>query len=135
MRDGAGHDVPLAMFGTPQNPDYWRAADELGFGQLALNFAHATDGESLRLLDDHAATGESVSRLDAEDQTRDLRDGQPVWPIIVPRMVDGWPPTSRRVECRQQRVSPSGWRAAHQRQDPIQIPEGYRRGRNFYPVD
>jgi alkanesulfonate monooxygenase SsuD/methylene tetrahydromethanopterin reductase-like flavin-dependent oxidoreductase (luciferase family) len=35
MRGGAGHDVPLAMFGTPQNPDYWRAADELGFGQLA----------------------------------------------------------------------------------------------------
>jgi hypothetical protein len=35
-RAGAGHDVPLAMLGTPQNPDYWRAADELGFRQLAL---------------------------------------------------------------------------------------------------
>ena len=33
---GAGDAVPLAMFGTAQNPDYWRAADELGFSQLAL---------------------------------------------------------------------------------------------------
>src|SRR6478672_2384477 len=27
---GAGDAVPLAMFGAAQNPDYWRAADELG---------------------------------------------------------------------------------------------------------
>jgi probable F420-dependent oxidoreductase len=54
MRDGAGHDVPLAMFGTPQNPDYWRAADELGFGQLALLLPTLPTDESLRLLDDYA---------------------------------------------------------------------------------
>jgi hypothetical protein len=54
MRDGAGHDVPLAMFGTPQNPDYWRAADELGFGQLVLLLPTLPTDESLRLLDDYA---------------------------------------------------------------------------------
>jgi hypothetical protein len=27
LRDGAGRDVPLAMFGTPKDPDYWRAAE------------------------------------------------------------------------------------------------------------
>jgi hypothetical protein len=36
MRDGAGHDVALALFGTPRRPDYWRAGEALGFGQLAL---------------------------------------------------------------------------------------------------
>ena len=44
----------LAMFGTPQNPDYWRAADELGFGQLALLLPTLPTDESLRLLDDYA---------------------------------------------------------------------------------
>src|SRR6201990_123507 len=34
MREGAGHDVPLAQFGTPVDREYWSAADELGFGQL-----------------------------------------------------------------------------------------------------
>jgi hypothetical protein len=53
------------MFGTPQNPDYWRAADELGFGQLALllptrprstnRFSLRLLDESLRLLDEYAA--------------------------------------------------------------------------------
>ena len=54
MRDGAGHDVPLAMFGTPHNPDYWRVADELGFGQLALLLPTLPTDVSLRLLDDYA---------------------------------------------------------------------------------
>jgi probable F420-dependent oxidoreductase len=54
MRDGADHDVPLAMFGTPQNPDYWRAADELGFGRLALLLPTLPTDESLRQLDDYA---------------------------------------------------------------------------------
>jgi probable F420-dependent oxidoreductase len=54
MRDGAGHDVPLAMCDTPQNPDYWRAADELGFGRLALLLPTLPTDESLRLLDDYA---------------------------------------------------------------------------------
>ena len=31
MREGAGRDVPLAMFGTPIDLEYWRAAEELGF--------------------------------------------------------------------------------------------------------
>ncbi|MDT7768534.1 MAG: hypothetical protein QOI30_1534, partial [Mycobacterium sp.] len=31
LRGGAGHDVPLAMFGTPNDLDYWRAAEDLGF--------------------------------------------------------------------------------------------------------
>lgn len=54
MREGAGHDVPLAMFGTPVDPDYWRAAEELGFGQLALLLPTRPLDESLRLLDDYA---------------------------------------------------------------------------------
>jgi probable F420-dependent oxidoreductase len=55
MRDGAGRDVPLAMFGTPQNPDYWRASEELGFGRLALLLPTRPLDESLRLLDEYAA--------------------------------------------------------------------------------
>jgi probable F420-dependent oxidoreductase len=55
MREGAGRDVPLAMFGTPQKPDYWRAAEELGFGQLALLLPTRPLDESLRLLDEYAA--------------------------------------------------------------------------------
>lgn len=55
MRDGAGHDVPLAMFGTPAKPDYWRAADDLGFGQLALLLPTLPHDESLRRLDEFAA--------------------------------------------------------------------------------
>ena len=55
MRDGAGRDVPLAMFGTPKDPDYWRAADDLGFGQLALLLPTLPLAESLRLLDEYSA--------------------------------------------------------------------------------
>ena len=55
MRDGASRDVPLAMFGTPQNPDYWHAAEELGFGQLELLLPTRPLDESRRLLDEYAA--------------------------------------------------------------------------------
>jgi probable F420-dependent oxidoreductase len=55
LRDGAGHDVPLAMFGTPNNLDYWRAAEELGFGQIALFLPTRPLDDSLRLLDKYAA--------------------------------------------------------------------------------
>jgi probable F420-dependent oxidoreductase len=55
MRDGAGHDVPLAMFGTPQKPEYWRTAEDLGFGQLGLLLPTRPLDESLRLLDQYAA--------------------------------------------------------------------------------
>src|SRR3954470_9402407 len=34
MREGAGHEIPLAQFGTPIDLQYWSAADELGFGQV-----------------------------------------------------------------------------------------------------
>jgi len=54
MRDGAGHDVPLAQFGTPVDLDYWGAAEELGFGQLALLLPTKPRDESLRLLDEYA---------------------------------------------------------------------------------
>ena len=56
MREGAGRDVPLAMFGTPQDLDYWRAAEDLGFGQLALLLPTRPLDDSLRLLDDYAAS-------------------------------------------------------------------------------
>jgi probable F420-dependent oxidoreductase len=55
LRDGAGRDVPLAMFGTPQKPDYWRAAEDLGFGRLALLLPTQPLDESLRVLDEYAA--------------------------------------------------------------------------------
>ena len=55
IRDGAGHDVPLAMFGAPIKPDYWRAAEDLGFGQLGLFLPSVGKDETLRLLDDYAA--------------------------------------------------------------------------------
>jgi probable F420-dependent oxidoreductase len=55
IRDGAGHDVPLAMFGTPAKPDYWRAAEDLGLGQLALLLPTAPLDESLKRLDEFAA--------------------------------------------------------------------------------
>src|SRR5690349_5788511 len=54
MRDGAEHEVPLAMFGTPADPDYWRAAEELGFGQVGLMLPTKPLDESLRLLDEFA---------------------------------------------------------------------------------
>lgn len=55
MRGGSGRDVPLAMFGAPQKPDYWQAAEELGFGQLALMLPTRPLDETLRLLDEYAA--------------------------------------------------------------------------------
>ncbi|AQT82278.1 F420-dependent oxidoreductase [Mycolicibacterium litorale] len=54
LRDGAGHDVPLAMFGAPVDPDYWRTAEDLGFGQLGLLLPTRPRDESLRLLDGYA---------------------------------------------------------------------------------
>lgn len=55
IRDGAGHDVPLSMFGTPADADYWHAAEELGFGQLNLLLPTKPLDRSLSLLDDYAA--------------------------------------------------------------------------------
>ena len=55
IRDGAGHDVQLAQFGTPLDADYWRAVDDLGFGQVALLLPSVPRDESLRLLDEYAA--------------------------------------------------------------------------------
>src|SRR3954452_17812909 len=55
IRDGAGHDVPLAQFGTPTDLDYWRAVDDLGFGQIAILLPTEPLDESLRLLDGYAA--------------------------------------------------------------------------------
>ncbi|MGZ5395721.1 MAG: LLM class F420-dependent oxidoreductase [Mycobacterium sp.] len=55
LRAGAGHDVPLAQFGTPADPDYWRAVEDLGFGQVALLLPTKPLDDSLRLLDAFAA--------------------------------------------------------------------------------
>ncbi len=55
LRERAGRDVPLAMFGTPSDPEYWRAAEDLGFGRLALLLPTRPLDDSLRLLDDFAA--------------------------------------------------------------------------------
>jgi probable F420-dependent oxidoreductase len=55
MRQGGGRDVPLAMFGTPVDPEYWSATEGLGFERLALLLPTLPLDESLRLLDDYAA--------------------------------------------------------------------------------
>jgi probable F420-dependent oxidoreductase len=55
MRDGADHVVPLAMFGAPTDLEYWRATEDLGFGQLALLLPPVPRDETLQLLDDYAA--------------------------------------------------------------------------------
>lgn len=55
MREAAGHDVPLAMFGAPVKADYWRAAEGLGYGQLGLFLPSVGKDESLRLLDEYVA--------------------------------------------------------------------------------
>jgi len=55
LRDGAGHEVPLAMFATPNDPDYWRAAEDLGFDQLGVLLPTRPRDVSLRLLDEYAA--------------------------------------------------------------------------------
>jgi probable F420-dependent oxidoreductase len=55
MRDGLGHDVPLATFGTPQDPDYWGALEALGFGQAALLLPTKPRDETLALLDEYSA--------------------------------------------------------------------------------
>jgi len=54
IRDGAGREVPLAMFGTSLDKDYWRSAEELGFDRLALLLPTLPLDESLRLLDEYA---------------------------------------------------------------------------------
>jgi hypothetical protein len=54
LRAGAGHDVPLAQFGTPAGHDYWHAVEDLGFGQIALLLPTKPLDESLRLLDEYA---------------------------------------------------------------------------------
>lgn len=51
LRSGADHTVPLAMFGTPDNPDYWDAAEELGFERLGLMLPTRPKDETLRQLD------------------------------------------------------------------------------------
>ena len=59
IREGASHEVPLSMFGTPVDAEYWSAAEELGFGQLNLLLPTKSLDQSLRLLDDYA---EKVAR-------------------------------------------------------------------------
>lgn len=55
LRAGAGHDVPLMIFGAPVKTDYWRTAEDLGFGQLGLFLPSVGKDETLRLLDEFAA--------------------------------------------------------------------------------
>lgn len=54
LREGAHHDVPLSMFGTPIDADYWRAAEGLGSGQLNLLLPTKPLDKSLRLFDEYA---------------------------------------------------------------------------------
>ncbi|KUH85482.1 MULTISPECIES: LLM class F420-dependent oxidoreductase [unclassified Mycobacterium] len=54
MRAGANHDVPLTTFGTPIDPDYWRALEDLGYRQANLLLPTKPRDESLRLLDEYS---------------------------------------------------------------------------------
>jgi hypothetical protein len=54
LREGAGRDVPLRTFATPIDPDYWRALEGLGYGQVNLFLPTKPLDESLRLLDEYA---------------------------------------------------------------------------------
>ena len=58
LRDGAGHDVPLATFGTPIDLDYWRGLEDLGYERVALLLPTKPKAESLQLLDEYAAAVE-----------------------------------------------------------------------------
>lgn len=58
IRDGAGHDVPLATFATPIDPDYWGGLEDLGYGRVALLLPTKPEAESLQLLDEYAAAVE-----------------------------------------------------------------------------
>ena len=62
LREGADHDVPLAQFGTPADVDYWRAVEDLGFGQVALLLPTKPRADSLRILDEYAALVEQYHR-------------------------------------------------------------------------
>lgn len=54
MRAGASHDVPLTTFGTPIDPDYWQALEDLGYRQANLLLPTKPLDASLRLLDEYA---------------------------------------------------------------------------------
>jgi hypothetical protein len=54
LREGAGHDVPLTTFGTPVDPEYRAAHEDLGYGQLNLLLPTKPLDESLRQLDEYA---------------------------------------------------------------------------------
>jgi probable F420-dependent oxidoreductase len=54
MRAGASHDLPLTTFGTPIDPDYWRALEDLGYRQANLLLPTKPHDDSLRLLDNYA---------------------------------------------------------------------------------
>jgi hypothetical protein len=57
------------MFGAPQKPDYWRAANDLGFGLLTLLLPTRPLDESLRL----RRTSGSLSRLEPAGNGRQYR--------------------------------------------------------------
>jgi probable F420-dependent oxidoreductase len=54
MRAGATHEIPLTTFGTPLDPEYWRALDGLGYRLVNLALPTKPRDESLRLLDEYA---------------------------------------------------------------------------------
>lgn len=59
IRENADHDVPLMIFAAPADPDYWRAAEDVGFDHVGLLLPTKSRDASLRILDDLA---EKVAR-------------------------------------------------------------------------
>ncbi|MEV4315753.1 LLM class F420-dependent oxidoreductase [Actinocrispum sp. NPDC049592] len=54
MRDGAGRDVPVSVFGVAKDEDVWRAYQGLGIERAALFLPTRPRDESLKLLDTYA---------------------------------------------------------------------------------
>jgi probable F420-dependent oxidoreductase len=55
MRDGAGRDVPVSVFGAPHDLDQLRAYQGLGIGTAALFLPTRPRDETLTILDEYAA--------------------------------------------------------------------------------
>ena len=54
IRENADYDVPLTIFAAPPDPEYWRAAEDVGFDHVGLLLPTKPRDASLRILDDLA---------------------------------------------------------------------------------
>nr|WP_042195049.1 LLM class F420-dependent oxidoreductase [Kibdelosporangium sp. MJ126-NF4]CEL21607.1 putative N5, N10-methylenetetrahydromethanopterin reductase-related protein [Kibdelosporangium sp. MJ126-NF4]CTQ92388.1 putative N5, N10-methylenetetrahydromethanopterin reductase-related protein [Kibdelosporangium sp. MJ126-NF4] len=55
MRDAAGRDVPVTVFGAPIDVDLWRSYEGVGVERIGLFLPPSPRAETLRMLDEFAA--------------------------------------------------------------------------------